>query len=73
MEAQTPGTSSHGVAPAQRSSLGSNKPPAKKLTISLKKGEQPARLAFESDLRACKEGAGEIWRHTELPPQFQWV
>ena len=34
------------AAPAQRSSLGSNKPPAKKLTISLKKGAVFSCLFF---------------------------
>jgi len=49
MEAQHSANGS-GAAPAQRSSLGSSKPPAKKLTISLKKGlcsppcAQPSRL-----------------------------
>jgi hypothetical protein len=48
MEAQASGTSPPPGAPhAQRSSLGSNKPPAKKLTISLKKG-----LARASPVRA---------------------
>ena len=49
MEAQASGTSPPGAPPAQRSSLGSNKPPAKKLTISLKKG-----LARASPARASR-------------------
>ena len=50
MEAQHSANGS-GAAPAQRSSLGSNKPPAKKLTISLKKGLSSARPRVHS-LRA---------------------
>jgi len=50
MEAQHSANGS-GAAPAQRSSLGSSKPPAKKLTIPLKKGLvlAPVCTAFALD------------------------